>query len=161
LKRTGKKTGKVMTTDTDPSGNDQTPRRRTRLEDEVLEILTRADRPPTRLEKLRSWRWRRGRWGTSRRLRRGRSTGFGNGSWLLASAIAGILALVLDGPSPLIARILAILCIVCFAVPIVARWRKPDEPEIKRWRGRDIDFRDSGSDFIEDLKRRFRRPGRK
>lgn len=150
-----------MTTDTDPSGNDQPPHRRTRLEDEVLEILTRADRPPTTLEKIRSWRWRRGRWGARRRLGRRRSVRFGNGAWLLASAIAGILALILAGPSPLLARILAILCIVCFAVPIVTRWRKPDEPEIKRWRGRDIDFRDSGTDFLEDLKRRFRRSRRK
>jgi hypothetical protein len=81
--------------------------------------------------------------------------------WLLASVIAGILALFLTGPSPLVARILAIVCIFCFAMPIIMRWRKPDEPEIKRWRGRDIDFRDSGSDFLEDLKRRFRRSRRK
>jgi hypothetical protein len=150
-----------MTTDTDPSGNNQPPHRRTRLEDEVLEILTRADRPPTKLEKLRSWRWRRGRWGARRRRGHGRSLSVSNGMWLLASVVAGVLALFLTGPSPLFARILAIVCIVCFAMPIIARWRKPDEPEIKRWRGRDIDFRDTGSDFFEDLKRRFRRSPRK
>jgi hypothetical protein len=141
----------------DPPTED-TPRKRSRLEDEVLEILTRADQPPTPFDRLRS-RMRHAR--ARRRLsivgskpaRR-----ISNGVWLLASVVAAILALIVDDWSVLLARVLAIICIVCFAIPIINRWRRPEEPDIKRWRGRDIDFRGGPPDLIDDLRRRFRRP---
>jgi hypothetical protein len=80
------------------------------------------------------------------------------GVWLLISALAAIVALIVGDGSPFFARVLAIVAIVSFGVPIVMRWRRPGEPDIKRWRGRDIDLRDRPPDLLDDFRRRFRRP---
>jgi hypothetical protein len=78
--------------------------------------------------------------------------------WLVASAVTGIAALLLQDASPLVTRLLAIACVACFLVPIVRRWRRPGQPQFKRWRGRDVDFRDGPPDVLGELRRRFRRP---
>lgn len=133
---------------------------RSRLEDEVIEILTRADRPPTFAERARA-NVRRAQQVLNRRLRHNRRNVLGRlgmGSWLLVSAVAAIGALVLADSSPFLARLLAIVAIAAFAVPIVVRWRHPGEPEVKRWRGKDVDFRDGPPDVLDEFRRRFRRP---
>ncbi|MGH2533992.1 MAG: hypothetical protein ACRDJW_17035 [Thermomicrobiales bacterium] len=136
------------------------PEHRSKLEDQLIEILMQADRPPTYGERARATLRRARRSLRRNRFRSGTSAvgRFGLGTWLLVCAVAAILALVIGDSSPFFSRLLAIVAVVAFGVPIVMRWRRPDETDTKRWRGRDIDLRDRPPDVLDDFRRRFRRP---
>src|SRR5262245_17075021 len=102
--------------------------RRSRLEDEVLEILIKNDRPPTFGERLQS-DVRRQRGQFRHLLSNGSglfAAPFETGLWLVGCLVLGILAFVLQDISPLSARILAIACFVIVLVAIIRSFSKPD-----------------------------------
>lgn len=125
--------------DSQPSPERQAPR--SRLEDEVIEILNKADRPPSNVVKFQS-RVRQQRYAAPNRMRsiagRVQITGL---SIMIAMIGFAILAAVIEDSSPLLGKILAIASICCLIALFVRRWVKPEQPQIKTWRGRDIDFR--------------------
>lgn len=133
-------------------------RPRSRLEDEVLEILTRVDGPPSNVVKFKT-RVRRGRHGLVDRLRqqvgRVRITGL---TLLIATMALAILAAIVDGSSPLLGRLLALASIATLIWLFVRGFRGPDRSSSKTWRGRDIDF--SPSSRPDWFSRRFGGPKR-
>jgi hypothetical protein len=116
--------------------------KRSRLEDEVLEILYRSDRPPTFGERLRATLRQ-----TSRSFRMPRSGVLRNvvsrmdsGMWLAAFVILGIVAFLLRNTSPFLARFLVVTCLALLFLAIVRSFSRPGRGQVKQWRGRDIDF---------------------
>jgi hypothetical protein len=126
---------------------------RSRLEDEVLEILQRADRPPSKVVQFRS-RAQRERRSIAAQidqvLSRVRITSM---ILLVACLVLAIVAALVSDASPLAGRILAICSIVALVALFVRSWRSPQQPTSKTWRGRDIDFHPSPA---QDLWNRFR-----
>ena len=114
---------------------------KSRLEDEVLEILHKADRPPSNVVKFQS-RVRRQRMSTFSRLGdaagRFHVTGL---NLLIAAIVLAILAAIFDDRSALVGRVLALLSVACLIGLFVRRWIRPEQPQIKTWRGRDINIR--------------------
>ena len=125
--------------------NNQPPREprksQSRLEDEVLEILHKSDRPPSNVVKFQS-RVRRQRMSILGRLGhavgRFQVTGL---SLLIATIALAILASVFDDRSAILGRVLALASVACLIGLFVRRWIRPEQPEIKTWRGRDINLR--------------------
>lgn len=116
-------------------------RSNSRLEDEVLEILHKADRPSSNVVKFQS-RVRRRRMSTAHRLRNSATRVHLTGlNLLIATVVLAILAAMLDDRSALLGRILALLSVACLIGLFVRRWVRPEQPQIKTWRGRDVDFR--------------------
>jgi|GEM_PF-1902335 len=114
---------------------------RSRLEDEVLEILARTDLEPGRVIKFKS-RAQRERVQRTRQLRdRIGGLRLSGREWLIASVVLAILAMIINHSSPLLAKILALGCIGCLAMIYVVAFRELKGPTTKRWRGRDIDTR--------------------
>jgi Flp pilus assembly protein TadB len=116
--------------------------KRSRLEDEVLEILYRSDRPPTLGERFRASLRR-----TSRSIRTRRSGFFGNlgarmdsGMWLAVFVVLTIVAFFVRTSSPFLARVLVVVCLAMLVLAIVRSFRRSDRGQLKTWRGRDIDF---------------------
>jgi hypothetical protein len=153
-----------------PDGESRPPgKQRSRLEDEVLEILQRTDTPVSISEHVRRkvaqerrervQRWRHEAQSLPSRL--------GAFSGIFGFAILGFLAFLLRGTSPLLATILAILSVVVLFLPVVDRYRNGQQGSTtKRWRGRDMDlsYRPPGSSgqpaWFEHLRNRFRKPPR-
>lgn len=136
---------------------------RSRLEDEVLEILAQADRPTSFADHLRrkaAMKRRAQARQTVHWLAAGRSH-LTSGTLLIGCAVAAILALVLSHTSALLAHGLAILSVVLLLAPIVLRYRSPHQTTIKTWRGRDVDLRPGPPEWVESLRDRFRRPPRR
>ena len=142
----------------------QGPPQRSRLEDEVLEILYRVDQPASFTDHLRrkASRQRRERWSAiGDRFGGGRRAGaLGAGSYLIGSFAVALLAVLLRDASALLATILAMASVALLVWPIVDRYRRPQPPEIKRWRGRDIDLNPPPA-WLRALQDRFRRPPRR
>ena len=137
--------------------------RRSRLEDEVLEILIKNDRPPTFGERLQSDVRRQRRQFGDLLSNRGSllSTPFDTGLWLVGCIVLGILAFVLRDISLLSARILAIACFILVLVAIVRSFTKPDRRTVKQWRGRDIDVSPTSRPlWLDRVLRNQRRPPR-
>lgn len=137
--------------------------RRSRLEDEVLEILIKNDRPPTIGERLQSDVRRQRRQVGSLFSSRSAlfSTPFETGLWLVGCLALGILAFMMRDISPLVARILAITCFVIVLLAIVRSFRRPDRHNVKQWRGRDIDISPTSRPlWLDRLLRNQRRPPR-
>ena len=109
-----------------PEGNDHPPGKpRTRLEDEVLEILQRTDTPVSMSEHVRrkvaqERRERAQRWRNEARSLPSRLGAF---SGIFGFAILGLLAYLLRDASPLLATILAVLSVVVLFLPVVDRYR--------------------------------------
>lgn len=116
--------------------------RRSRLEDEVLEILYRSDRPPSFSDRLRA-NLQRTR-GTFHAGRQGQFSALiarlDSGLWLVVCLGLGILAYVIKSTSPLLARVLVIACVTALVLAIVRPSGRSDYGPVKRWRGRDMDF---------------------
>ncbi len=142
---------------------------RTRLEDEVLEILQRTDTPVSMSDhvrrkvaqerRARTQQWRNEALSLPSRL--------GAFSGIFGFAILGLFSFLLRDASPLLATILAVLSVIVLFLPVVDRYRNgPQSSSPKRWRGRDIDtpFRPPGSSgqpaWFEHLRDRFRKPPR-
>lgn len=144
--------------DREPSG-EQPPR--SRLEDEVLEILVRAEQPTSLADHVR----RR----TARRPggpppRGGRTLpglgGVGPGTLLIASLVAALLATLARPESPLLAFLLGLGSALLFGAIWVRRYAGPSGPEVKRWRGRDLNLGPGGPAWVASLRDRFKRPPR-
>lgn len=142
--------------DEEPAG--QPPR--SRLEDEVLEILVRADQQPISLRD----HVRRRTAGRASPAGGGAASRFGldrlgPGAFWIGSLAAAFLGMLTRDASPLLAALLGLVSAVLFA----ALWfrRSGSGPlEAKRWRGRDLDLGPGGPAWLEGLRDRFRRPPR-
>lgn len=144
--------------------NEPSSPRRSRLEDEVLEILYRSDRSPTFADRLRAAS-RRARTSVRRRPRLGIGeflARLDSGMWLAACVLVGIAAFFVRNASPLLARVLAVLCLAMILLAIVRSFGRPDRGSVKRWRGRDIDFSPPSRPlWIDRVFRGQRRPPRR
>jgi hypothetical protein len=119
---------------TDPS------KRRSRLENEVLEILERTDRETPNVVKFQS-RVQRQRLSLRTRLRRYTvHLRLSSQNLLLATFVLAILAVIASNASPLAGRVLAFLSVAALVSLFARSLWKPEQPSVKRWRGRDVDF---------------------
>ena len=147
---------------TEPNrGNEQPPSSRSRLEDEVLEILVRADQPTSLADHVRRKRQRGrppARAGTARVLPG--LAEIGPGTLLLASLGVAFLASIVRPSSPLLATLLAVGSVVLLGLLWVPRVGEQGRSNIKQWRGRDIDLSPPAPAWVESLRDRFRRPPR-
>jgi len=144
--------------------NPEPPSRRSRLEDEVLEILYRSDRPPSTPERIRSALRR-----TSSRLRFRRPglfsdivSRFDSGLWLLVCVALGVVAFAVRNASPLLARALVVLCLALFVLALVRSFGRPNQGSVRQWRGRDINISPSSRPlWLDRVFRGQRRPPRR
>ncbi len=85
----------------------------------------------------------------------------GNAAWpLLGALIAAAVAASVRDASPLLAQFLAVVSVGLFLLPVIVRFRRPDPPETRMWRGRPIDTSPHGPSSLRDQFRdRFRPPG--
>jgi hypothetical protein len=140
------------------------PPRRSRLEDEVLEILYRSDRPPTFSERMRSASRR-----TVASMRGRRSPDLGAvvkqldaGLWLAVCIGLGFVAFLIRNASPLMARVFAVTCLAMIIFAIVRSFSRPDRGSVKRWRGRNVDISpQSRPMWLDRVFRGQRRPPRR
>ena len=162
-----------MTTQTTggDSGGDEPRPPTSRLEREVAEILERSDKQPISFtDEVR-------RRASTRRAStpvaappavslHSRFERLGAGRYLIVAIVAAILAFVVSDVSPLLANILAIVCVAAIFIPVVQRFRQPDSPSSTMWRGQDLsrgpDWSRSASRpaGLERIFDRFRRPPR-
>ncbi len=137
------------------------PHRRSRMEDEVLEILYRTDQPSSLADHVRRKTARQRR---SRISAVSRSYGLrrqaGPGTMLLATLGAALLAVLVKDTSAILATLLALASVAFLLAPIVGRYRRPGRSDVKRWRGRDIDLSPAPPAWIGSLRDRFRKPPR-
>lgn len=144
--------------DRGPSG-DQPPR--SRLEDEVLEILVRSEQPTSLADHVRRRTARRSGGPPPRAGRPFPGVGsVGPGTLLIASVGAAVLAAVARPESPLLAFLLGLGSAILFGAIWVRRFGGPGGPEVQRWRGRDLDLGPGGAAWVESLRDRFKRPPR-
>ena len=138
--------------------------RRSRLEDEVLEILHRSDRPPTFPERMRATTRRTVQGLRVRRFSiwRDIASQFDSGSWLIVAVGLGIVAFLVRDASPLLARTLALLSLGLIVLAIVRSFARPQRGTVKRWRGRDIHISPTTRPlWIDRVFRSQRRPPRR
>jgi len=110
--------------------------KRSRLEDEVLEILHKADRPPTVVDQVRT-RARHGRVALGRvAADRGRFDPRGPLAPLLGALGVAILGALVHGASPLLASLLGLVSFGLFCSLWFAPSTGPGTGN--RWRGRDL-----------------------
>lgn len=138
------------------------PGRRSRLEDEVLEILARADKPASLTDHVRrkAHRQRQQRLQTSVNRVSTWSAGLDANSFLIGFVVCALLAGFLRDSSALLARLIAIVGLFCLVAPIVLSFKSPRQPTIKQWRGRSIDLSPQGPEWMNSLRDRFRKPPR-
>lgn len=128
------------------------PPKRSRLDDEVLEILQKADAPPPKPVALRSaadrtiWRTRlRARGWTSQIASRLRGGGW---SVIVAGMVLAVLANVLIEPlSPILARGLLYAGVALIVAGFVRLYRGGSRSGGKLWRGKRVDMGRSGIDW--------------
>lgn len=136
---------------------DPPPPRRSRVEDEVLEILARADRPPTASEKARA-RMDEARFAARRTLTdrsRARALAASPIAFIGGSLLLAIVAVAMRPFSPL----LGVLLGLASAGLLLAVWldRRPRPQGGPRWRGRDLGDGPRLPDF-ERFRERWRNP---
>lgn len=129
--------------------------RRSRLEDEVLEILAKADRKPPVTAKLRSWL----------RIARSRIVGWQSQvrwldspwGWFALGLLIFVIGAWTTGGSGLDRRIVEIVGLAAVLIGVVRLFR-PSASHRKMWRGREINMRkpgiELGDKFDEWRKRR-------
>jgi hypothetical protein len=152
---------------TDPGPPDKAPRSpRSRLEDEVLEILVRTDQPVSFRDHLR--RKQRARRRSQLRSAVGPGSRLadlaaraGPGTFLVGSLVLAIVAAQVRSTSALLAALLAIASIALLVALYIPRFGGPRRGQIKQWRGRDIDLGPHGPPSLGSLRDRFRRPPRR
>lgn len=140
---------------------DPSQRPSSRLEDEVLEILASANRPPSNVVKFKSrarqFRFARLSLNMPARFRVTEVT-------LLGACVAlAVLAAILSGPSPVTGKVLAVGSVAALIALFWNAWGSgtPRPPTTKVWRGRDIDLRPPpGQDLLDRIRTRTRRPRR-
>ncbi len=145
-------------TDHDRAG-EQPPPRRSRLEDEVREILVRADQPASFTDHVRrkAQRQRREQLAQASRIVPQFDT-LGPEAFLIGCFVAAFLATLVRSSSPLLAQLLAIVSVALLAMVWVRRHGGSGGSRIKQWRGRDIDLSPPPPAWVESIRDRFRRP---
>ena len=136
---------------------------RSRLEDEVLEILVKADQPTSFQDHVRrkAARVRGARHpGSGRVLPSFSLARIGPGSLLIGAFAVIFIATLVRASSPLAATILALAGVVMLAMMWVRRYATPGDTNVKRWRGQEVDLSPPPPAWIESLRERFRRPPR-
>ena len=127
------------------------PPRRSRVEDEVLEILQKADRPPTVADQVRS-KAREGKVSLGRAAaHQGRFDLRGPLAPLLGAVALALLGSLVRGASPLAASLLGVFAFAVFCSLWFAPSTGPGTGN--RWRGRDL------GDLPGRPPTPFRRPG--
>ena len=59
---------------------------------------------------------------------------------MIAALVVALIAVLVSGASPLLARLLVFAAVACFLAPIVSRfWKPATPPEQKLWRGQAVD----------------------
>jgi hypothetical protein len=146
-------------------GKDEPPRPPTRLEREVAEIIERSERQPISLVDEARRRANASR-APARSPKPSATTlsdwfdRLGPGRYLILAVVAAVLALLVSDFSPLLANLLAIVCVAAIFIPVVQRFRQPDSPGTKTWRGQDLSRPPSPPAGLERIFDRFRRPPR-
>lgn len=147
-----------------PDPSQRQPPPRSRLEDEVLEILYRTDQPASFTDHVR----RKAAQQRQRRVNDATSSIRGllpaqwtSGSLLIAAFVVAFLAILVRDTSAVLATLLALASVILLIWPIIERFRRPDQSDIKRWRGQDMDFRPPPPPWVQSLQDRFRRPPRR
>jgi len=134
--------------DRSPEGE---PPKRSRVEDEVLEILQKADRPPTVADQVRA-KAREGKVTLGRAaISQDRFDLRGPLGALLGAVAVALLGSLLRGVSPLLASLLGVLAFALFCSLWFAPSTGPGTGN--RWRGRDL------GDLPGRPPTPFRRPG--
>lgn len=118
---------------------------RSRLEDEVIEILQRTDKPPSNVIKFQSRVQRQRRQARHKTASLTQSVQITGMTLLLASLALAIAGVWVDVASPLLARVCGLASAACLIGIYVLWFRRPKQQGIKQWRGRDIDFSPSPS----------------
>jgi len=139
-----------------PAGSPDPPR--SRLEDEVLEILQKSDRPISFSDHVRRRAAAQRRAALSRRFAIGpRLTAV---LPLIGAVIAAGLGLLLRDVSPFLSTLLGWISVASLFVLFLPRFRRATQPTIKRWRGRDMTFEPNRPDVFRALRERFGRDRR-
>lgn len=142
---------------------DPSQRPSSRLEDEVLEILASANRPPSNIVKFKS-RARRLRFARMSSLMNMRARVRVTEVTLLGACVAlATLAAILSGTSPILGKVLAVGSVAALFALFWNAWGSGSTrpPTTKVWRGRDIALRPPpGQDFLDRIRARTRRPRR-
>ncbi len=139
--------------------DEQPPPRRSRLEDEVREILVRADQPASFTDHVRrkAQQRRREQFASASRVLPQLDT-LGPGAFLIGCFVVAFLATLVRSSSPLLAQLLAVGSVALLAMVWVRRRGASGGSRIKQWRGRDIDLSPPPPAWVESLRDRFRRP---
>lgn len=135
------------------------PPPRSRMEDEVLEILVRADQPASFRDHVRrkADQQRRDR---MTRLRHALAppAQLGPGSFLALCFALAIAGAVVRAWSPLTATLLALASVVCLVMVAVRRHGGVTAPGSKTWRGQELDVSRRADTWADSVRDRFRRP---
>lgn len=128
--------------------------RRSRLEDEVLEILAKADRKPPLSAKARSW----GRTVRSHILRWKAQTQWADSpwGWFALALLIFVIGVWITGESGLGRRIVELAGLAAVLIGILRLFR-PSAGSRKMWRGREINMRKPGvelGDKFDDWRKR-------
>lgn len=147
-------------TDRDRAG-DQPPPPRSRLEDEVREILVRADQPTSLRDHVRrkTRQQRRSRIDAAARAFPSWDSA-GPGTFLVGCLGLALLASIVRDSSALLAALLALASVASLAMVAVRRRGAAGGSNTKTWRGRDMDCSPPPPAWVESLRDRFRRPPR-
>lgn len=129
------------------------------MEDEVLEILGRADQPASFRDHVRrkADQQRRDR---LTRLRHSLASParLGPGSFLALCFALAIAGAVVRAWSPLAATLLALASVVCLVMVAVRRHGGVTATGSKTWRGQELDFSRRADTWADSVRDRFRRP---
>lgn len=143
------------------AGDDGPTPPRSRLEDEVIEILDRADQPISFRDHVRRSAQRR------RRERVAEATGSipdlasaGPGTFLISCIVLALLATFIRDTSPALSALVALGSVACLVMVAVRRRGGAGGSGPKTWRGRDLDPDPEPPAWVESLRDRFRRPPR-
>lgn len=124
------------------NGSDDRPR--SKVEDEVLEILMKNDRPPSNVVKFQA-KVIKSRYTLLQRVRRSLDgLNVTTTHLLLATVALAVFAALLHGSSPFLGQLLAIASLISLVLLFIRGVTGPRRQQTKRWRGRDIDLSSPG-----------------
>lgn len=134
--------------------DDQDRPKRSRLDDELLEILQKNDRPISFADHVRR------KTVGQRQPSPPRSAGLKRHRLWPVAPFIGAFALAFLGlsvrdTSALLATLLAWASVALLFLPIILRLRRPANSQVKRWRGRDMDLQAPRRDWLGELRDRF------
>jgi hypothetical protein len=115
---------------------DTPPPGRSRVEEEIIEILERADRPPTVIDQVRGHA-ALGQASVRHSLQRGVHVSWSPRAAIATAFLLALAALVVRGPVPVLAAILAVLSFAALVSLWFVRSVTPP-PSGPKWRGQDM-----------------------